>query len=64
MPGEMFFHFFKTLSDNAGCNINIKAEGMNEHHKAEAIFKAFGKALGMAVRRTGSNEVPSTKGSL
>ncbi|HQG53741.1 MAG TPA: bifunctional histidinol-phosphatase/imidazoleglycerol-phosphate dehydratase HisB [Bacteroidales bacterium] len=64
MPSEMFFHFFKSFSDNAGCNINIKAEGENEHHKIEAVFKAFGNALGMAVKRTGSSSVPSTKGKL
>ncbi len=64
MPAEMFFHFFKTLADNIGCNIHIKAEGNNEHHKAEAIFKAFGKALGMAVKKTGISTVPSTKGSI
>jgi len=64
MASEMVFHFFKTFADNAGCNINVKAEGSNEHHKAEAIFKAFGKALGMAVRRTGKSDVPSTKGKL
>jgi len=64
MPSEMFFHFFKTFADNAGCNINIKAEGENEHHKAEAVFKAFGRALGTAVKKTGNISVPSTKGKL
>ncbi|HQK71208.1 MAG TPA: bifunctional histidinol-phosphatase/imidazoleglycerol-phosphate dehydratase HisB [Bacteroidales bacterium] len=64
MPSEMVFHFFKTFADNAGCNINVKAEGSNEHHKAEAIFKAFGKALGMAVNKTGRGDIPSTKGKL
>jgi imidazoleglycerol-phosphate dehydratase / histidinol-phosphatase len=63
MPTEMFFHFFKSFSDNARCNLNIKAEGTIEHHKIEAIFKAFAKAVGMAVRRTG-NGLPSTKGVL
>jgi imidazoleglycerol-phosphate dehydratase / histidinol-phosphatase len=64
MPSEMFFHFFKSFSDSARCNINISAEGMNEHHKAEAIFKSFARALGEAVRNTGSNILPSTKGKL
>lgn len=63
MPTEMFFHFFKSLSDTAKCNLNIKAEGQNEHHKIEAIFKAFAKALKMAVRKEG-NALPSTKGVL
>jgi len=63
MPTEMFFHFFKSFSDKAGCNLNIKAEGTNEHHKIEAIFKAFARAVKMAVRRDQSHEsVPSTKG--
>lgn len=64
IPSEMFFHFFKTLADNAGCNINIRTKGDNDHHKAEAVFKAFGRALGMAVARTGNGKVPSTKGTL
>jgi imidazoleglycerol-phosphate dehydratase / histidinol-phosphatase len=65
MPTEMFFHFFKSFSDKALCNLNIKAEGTNEHHKIEAIFKAFAKAVKMAVRRDISSDVlPSTKGSL
>ncbi len=51
MPTEMFFHFFKSFSDAAKCNINIKAEGENEHHKIEAIFKAFAKAIKMAIKR-------------
>ena len=50
MPTEMFFHFFKSFSDKALCNLNIKAEGTNEHHKIEAIFKAFAKAIKMAVQ--------------
>lgn len=62
MPSEMFFHFFKSFSDAAGCNLNIKAEGENEHHKAEAVFKAFARALGMAVKRTGNYNLPTTKG--
>jgi len=63
MPTEMFFHFFKSFSDTAKCNLNIKAEGQNEHHKIEAIFKAFAKAMKMAVRKEG-NALPSTKGVL
>ena len=63
MPTEMFFHFFKSFSDHAKCTLNIKAEGTNEHHKIEAIFKAFAKSLKTAVKRTeGDNTVPSTKG--
>ncbi|WP_448703045.1 bifunctional histidinol-phosphatase/imidazoleglycerol-phosphate dehydratase HisB [Mucilaginibacter sp. AW1-3] len=65
MPTEMFHHFFKSFSDAAKCNLNIKAEGQNEHHKIEAIFKAFAKAIKMAVRRDVNNMVlPSTKGVL
>jgi len=65
MPTEMFYHFFKSFSDAAKCNLNIKAEGQNEHHKIEAIFKAFAKAIKMAVRRDVNNMVlPSTKGVL
>jgi imidazoleglycerol-phosphate dehydratase / histidinol-phosphatase len=65
MPTEMFFHFFKSFSDAARCNLNIKAEGENEHHKIEAIFKAFAKAIKMAIARTGNmNQIPSTKGIL
>ncbi len=63
MPTEMFYHFFKSFSDAAKCNLNIKAEGTNEHHKIEAIFKAFAKAIKMAVKKDG-NELPSTKGTL
>jgi imidazoleglycerol-phosphate dehydratase / histidinol-phosphatase len=63
MPTEMFFHFFKSFSDTAKCNLNVKAEGANEHHKIEAIFKAFAKSIKMAVRKQG-NELPSTKGVL
>lgn len=63
MPTEMFFHFFKSFSDKALCNLNIKAEGTNEHHKIEAIFKAFAKAIKMAIRREGS-ALPTTKGVL
>jgi len=62
MPTEMFIHFFKSFSDNSKCNLNIKAEGNNEHHKIEAIFKAFAKAIKMAVKKTADGGVPSTKG--
>jgi len=65
MPTEMFFHFFKSFSDAAKCNLNIKAEGTNEHHKIEAIFKAFAKAIRIAVKRDINNmQLPSTKGVL
>lgn len=65
MPTEMFFHFFKSFSDAAKCNLNIKAEGDNEHHKIESIFKAFAKAIKKAVRRDADNmQLPSTKGVL
>jgi imidazoleglycerol-phosphate dehydratase/histidinol-phosphatase len=65
MPTEMFFHFFKSFSDTAKCNLNIKAEGQNEHHKIEAIFKAFAKTIKMAVKRDINNmSLPSTKGVL
>ena len=65
MPTEMFFHFFKSFSDGAKCNLNIKAEGTNEHHKIEAIFKAFAKAIKMAVKRDVEKMIlPSTKGLL
>ncbi|SER27418.1 bifunctional histidinol-phosphatase/imidazoleglycerol-phosphate dehydratase HisB [Pedobacter rhizosphaerae] len=65
MPTEMFYHFFKSFSDAAKCNLNIKAEGDNEHHKIEAIFKAFAKAIKMAVKRDAEKMVlPSTKGLL
>lgn len=66
MPTELFFHFFKSFSDAALCNLNIKAEGTNEHHKIEAIFKAFARAIKMAIRRDRkqANELPTTKGLL
>jgi len=65
MPTEMFVHFFKSLSDAAKMNLNIKAEGQNEHHKIEGIFKALARALKMAVRRDVYHyELPSTKGTL
>lgn len=63
MPTEMFYHFFKSFTDSAKCNLNIKAEGTNEHHKIEAIFKAFAKAIKMSVKREG-NQLPTTKGVL
>lgn len=65
MPTEMFLHFFKSLSDAARMNLNIKAEGQNEHHKIEGIFKAFARAVKMAVKRDiYKYEVPSSKGTL
>jgi imidazoleglycerol-phosphate dehydratase/histidinol-phosphatase len=64
MPTEMFMHFFKSFSDAAKCNLNIKAEGDNEHHKIESIFKAFAKAIKMAKTKNNNYSIPSTKGSL
>lgn len=64
VPTEMFYHFFKSFSDAAQCNLNIKCEGTNEHHKIEAVFKAFAKAIKQAVSRTNNYEIPSTKGIL
>lgn len=65
MPTEMFMHFFKSFTDGAKANLNIKAEGTNEHHKIEAIFKAFAKAIKVAVKRDPEKMIlPSTKGSL
>jgi len=64
MPTEMFYHFFKSFSDTAKCNLNIKVEGSNEHHKIESIFKAFAKALKMAVEQNDEFTIPSTKGVL
>ena len=65
MPSEMFMHFFKSFSDGAKANLNIKAEGVNEHHKIEAIFKAFAKAIKSAIKRDSDKMIlPSTKGSL
>lgn len=63
MPTEMFYHFFKSFTDTSKSNLNIKAEGTNEHHKIEAIFKAFAKSIRMAIRKEG-NQLPSTKGVL
>ncbi|GGF09149.1 imidazoleglycerol-phosphate dehydratase [Chishuiella changwenlii] len=65
MPTEMFYHFFKSFTDGAKANLNIKAEGTNEHHKIEAIFKAFAKAIKVAVKRDSDKMIlPSTKGML
>ena len=65
MPTEMFMHFFKSFTDGAKCNLNIKADGTNEHHKIEAVFKAFAKAIKMAVKRDVNKMIlPSTKGTL
>lgn len=65
MPTEMFHHFFKSFSDAVKCNLNIKAEGDNEHHKIESIFKAFAKAIKMAIERDPqNNSLPTTKGVL
>jgi imidazoleglycerol-phosphate dehydratase/histidinol-phosphatase len=65
VPTEMFYHFFKSFSDAAKCNLHIECRGVNEHHKIEAIFKAFAKALKMAVKRDPlKNYLPSTKGVL
>lgn len=65
VPTELFFHFFKSFSDNARCNLYMQAEGDNDHHKAEALFKGFARALKMALRRDPFNfELPTTKGLL
>ena len=65
MPTEMFEHFFKSFTDTARCNLHIEVAGKNEHHKAEAIFKAFARVLQQAVRNNPwKSEIPSTKGSL
>lgn len=65
MPTEMFYHFFKSFSDAAKCNLNIKVEGENEHHKIESIFKALAKSIKLAVRRNVENmQLPTTKGTL
>jgi len=63
MATEMFFHFFKSFSDNAKCNLNISAKGENEHHKAEAVFKAFARTIKQAIKKSGDG-LPSTKGTL
>ena len=65
LPTEMFFHFFKSLSDSSLANLNIQAEGTNEHHKIEGIFKAFARSLKMAIRKDPFvQSLPSTKGLL
>ena len=65
MPTEMFYHFFKSFSDAAKCNLNIKAEGENEHHKIESIFKALAKSIKLAIKRDAENmQLPTTKGIL
>lgn len=65
VPTEMFYHFFKSFTDSSKSNLNIKAKGENEHHKIESVFKAFAKAIKMAVNQSDSNfNLPSTKGSL
>ncbi|MBN2600810.1 MAG: bifunctional histidinol-phosphatase/imidazoleglycerol-phosphate dehydratase HisB [Candidatus Marinimicrobia bacterium] len=65
MPTELFYHFFKSFCDTAKCTLNIQAEGENEHHKIEAIFKSVGRAIRMAIRRDERNTgIPSTKGVL
>jgi imidazoleglycerol-phosphate dehydratase/histidinol-phosphatase len=64
LPTELFHHFFKSFSDNAKCNLNINAKGQNEHHKIEAIFKAFAKAIKLAVKQTDNFNLPTTKGTL
>ncbi len=65
VPTEMFYHFFKSFSDAAKCNLNIKVTGENEHHKIESIFKALAKAIKAAIKRDASNpQLPSTKGIL
>jgi imidazoleglycerol-phosphate dehydratase/histidinol-phosphatase len=65
VPTEMFYHFFKSFSDAARCNLNIECKGDNEHHKIEAIFKAFAKALKMAIKKDPLKDyLPSTKGVL
>jgi imidazoleglycerol-phosphate dehydratase/histidinol-phosphatase len=65
VPTEMFFHFFKSFTDTAKCTLNLRAEATNEHHKIESVFKAFARAIKIAVRRDAkSNAIPSTKGVL
>jgi imidazoleglycerol-phosphate dehydratase / histidinol-phosphatase len=64
VPTEMFEHFFQSFCQNAKCNLNIKSEGKNEHHKIESIFKAFAKSIKMACAKTNNFQIPSTKGSL
>ena len=63
MPTELVEHFFRSVCDAAALNLNLKVEGENDHHKVEACFKVFARALGQAVRRSG-DALPSTKGVL
>jgi len=64
MPTEMFSHFFKSFCDTARCNLNISVKGDNEHHKIEAVFKAWAKSMKQAICKTNDGSVPSTKGIL
>jgi imidazoleglycerol-phosphate dehydratase / histidinol-phosphatase len=64
LPTEMFSHFFRSFCDTAKCNLNISATGENEHHKIESVFKAFSKAMAMAIKQTDNYSIPSSKGSL
>lgn len=64
VPCEMFSHFFRSFCDASGCNLNVRAEGDNYHHKIEAVFKAFGKSVAMAIGKTSDYNIPSTKGIL
>ncbi|HMP29346.1 MAG TPA: bifunctional histidinol-phosphatase/imidazoleglycerol-phosphate dehydratase, partial [Saprospiraceae bacterium] len=64
VPTEMFYHFFKSWSDAAKANINIKARAHNDHHLIESVFKAFAKAIKMAKTNEGHHDIPSTKGTL
>ena len=64
VPTEMFFHFFKSFSDSAKCNLNIKSEGDNNHHKIESIYKAFARATKKALAKTNGSQIPSSKGTL
>lgn len=65
MPTEMFYHFFKSFCDSAKCNMNIKAEGTNEHHKIESVFKALAKSIKQAIKRdVETMQLPTTKGIL
>ncbi len=64
VPSEMFKHFFRSFCDASGCNLNVRSEGENDHHKIEAVFKAFGKSVAMAIGKTSGNNIPSTKGVL
>ncbi len=64
LPTEMVEHFFKSFADQAACNLNIKVSGKNDHHQIEALFKAFARAIKMAIEQTGGDELPTTKGLL